>query len=39
MVRGFVEEHGQTFEQSIKDVHAQGRISDDIAGRAMKELD
>lgn len=38
MVRGFVEEHGQTFEQSIKDVHAQGRISDDIAGRALKEL-
>lgn len=39
MVRGFVEDHGQTFEQSIKDVHAQGRISDEIAGRAMKELD
>lgn len=38
MVRGFVEDHGQTFEQSIKDVHAQGRISDEIAGRAMKEL-
>lgn len=39
MVRGFVEDYGQTFEQSIKDVHAQGRISDEIAGRAMKELD
>lgn len=38
MVRGFVEDHGQTFEQSIKDVHAQGRISDEIAARAMKEL-
>jgi defect-in-organelle-trafficking protein DotB len=38
MVRGFVEDHGQTFEQSIKDVHAEGRISDEIAARAMKEL-
>lgn len=39
MVRGFVAEYGQTFEQSIKDVHAQGRISDAVADRAMKELD
>ncbi|MFT8933151.1 MAG: ATPase, T2SS/T4P/T4SS family [Acetobacter syzygii] len=38
MVRDFVEQHGQTFEQSIKDVHAQGRISDEIAACAMKEL-